>query len=140
MSIQFHTVDVDFNLPKKLIHKSWIKSVITHYGYKVGDINYIFTSDSEILSINKQYLNHDYFTDIITFPYTEKNIISSDIYISLETVKTNSQKFNQNFSDELNRVMIHGVLHMVGFNDSTPDEKTEMRQAEDFWLQKLKEL
>jgi rRNA maturation RNase YbeY len=140
VSILFHNIDVDFNLPKKRIIKSWIKSVVLEYNFNLGDINYIFCSDEEILRVNIQYLNHNYYTDIITFPYTEEKTISADLYISIPTVKDNSNHYNQSFAHELNRVMVHGVLHLVGFNDSTDQEKREMRKAENHWLDVLTDL
>lgn len=140
MAINFYNQDCNFSLPQKLITKRWIKLIIQNKGYRLGTINYIFCSDKEILKINKQYLNHNYFTDIITFPYTEGDIVSSDIFISIDTVLSNSQKYKQNFNDELNRVIIHGVLHLIGFNDSTSEEKKLMREEEDISLNILKEL
>lgn len=140
MSILFHNVDVDFNLPQKRIIKSWIKSVVQAYNFNLGDINYIFCSNEEILRINIQYLNHNYYTDIITFPYTENRTISADLYISIPTVNDNANQYSQSFAYELNRVMVHGVLHLVGFNDSTDDEKSEMRDAENHWLEILTDL
>jgi rRNA maturation RNase YbeY len=138
--ILFHTVDVDFNLPQKRIIKKWIGEVIASYNFKVGDINYIFCSDAEILKVNIQYLNHNYYTDIITFPYTVNNIISADMYISIHTVDDNAKKFNQTFIRELNRVMVHGVLHLVGYSDSTDIEQKEMRLNEDKSLELLNRL
>lgn len=137
MPVTFHTVDSKFNLPKKRTYKRWITDVILTKGFKLGSINYIFCSEAEILSINKQFLNHNYYTDIITFPYPEQNIISADIYISVPTVKYNAEKFNQTFAQELNRVMIHGVLHLIGYNDLTEGEKKEMRKAENQSLKVL---
>jgi len=138
--ILFHTLDVDFNLPQKRTIKKWISQVINSYNYKVGDINYIFCSDSEILKINTQYLNHNYYTDIITFPYSEGNTASADVYISIHTVQHNASIYQQSFEEELNRVMVHGVLHLLGFNDSNQDEVFQMRQAEDSCLALLNKL
>jgi rRNA maturation RNase YbeY len=103
----------------------------------IGEISYIFCTDEELLSINKQYLNHNTYTDIITFDYTEKKIISGDIFISVERVKENAKKFNTKFSDELLRVMAHGILHLLGMKDKTPAEATKMRKAEDAVIKKI---
>lgn len=130
MAISFFTEDCSFSLPRKQLTKKWLKSVIENFGFSVGTINYIFCSDNEILKINNEYLGHNYYTDIITFPYTDNKKVSSDIFISIDTVKSNSEKFNQNFHDELNRVMVHGVLHLVGFNDKSKSDKIKMREEE----------
>lgn len=115
--------------PKRKI-SAWIKQVSFLHGFKVGDVSYIFCSDKKILEINKQYLKHDYYTDIITFDYTENSHINGDIFISLETVATNAQKFKVSFQQELYRVLIHGVLHLCGQADKTPDERNKMTQKE----------
>ena len=140
MAINFFNQDIHFTLNNKRKVKKWIKDIITSHGYKIDTINYIFCSDPKILEINIQYLNHNYYTDIITFPLTEEDIISADIFISVETVKSNAKKFNTNFSDELNRVIIHGVLHLLGFNDYTDEEKHTMRANEDKYLHFLESL
>ena len=140
MPVTFYTVDIKFNLPHKRIYKNWISGVITSHDFLVGDITYIFCSEEEILRINNEYLTHNFYTDIITFPYTEQNIISADIYISIPTVKSNSEKFKQTFIDELNRVIIHGVLHLIGRNDLTDEEKLQMREAENHCLTVLNSL
>jgi len=139
VAINFFSNNITFKLKKVRITKAWLKNVITYYNKKVGEINYIFTNEKEILDINTKFLNHSYLTDIITFPYTSNNIISADIYICIEVVKSNAADFQQEFSEELNRVMVHGVLHMVGFNDHTEKEQYDMRVAENFWLNNLNE-
>ncbi len=132
MAINYQTEDVKFPaVIKRLETNVWIKQVIRSYGKKAGEITYIFCSDEKILEINKQYLKHDYYTDIITFDYTEGNEISGDIFVSLETVKTNSEKYDTPYFEELHRVMIHGILHLCGFNDATPEEQEDMRKRED---------
>jgi len=131
MAILYEAVDISFPKIKRNEMKSWIKRVITHFNKKIGNIVYIFCSDKEILRINKIYLNHDYYTDIITFDYSEGDKLAGDLFISLETVKSNSVKFNTGFDEELHRVMIHGILHLCGFNDKTPEEKDNMRKRED---------
>lgn len=110
---------------------SWITQVAAGYGRKVGDINYVFVDDEEILRINRQFINHDYYTDHIGFDYTQGNILSGDTYISLDTVRTNAQLFHKTYQDELHRVMIHSILHLCGLKDKTPAERLAMEKAED---------
>ena len=100
------------------------------YGMKVGDVNYIFCNDERILEVNREYLQHDYYTDIITFDYTEGNIISGDLFISLDTVRTNSEQFATEYEEELHRTIIHGILHLCGINDKGPGEREIMEAAE----------
>ena len=113
----------------------WIRRVANKYGKIVGDVSFIFCDDIKILEINKQFLNHDYYTDVITFDYTEGDVIGGDIFISLETVESNAKEFLTKFDNELKRVMIHGILHLCGQNDKTPEEKQEMRYKENLALQ-----
>lgn len=129
--IEFYSQDTPF--PEFLNDKTkhWIDTIITSYSKEAGDISYLFCSDDHILSVNKQYLNHDYYTDIITFDYCISNIISGDLVISIDTVKSNSEQFNTEFKNELHRVIIHGILHLIGFKDATDDEKAIMRREED---------
>ncbi len=122
---------------KKREVSSWIKSVAATYGKKVGDIAYIFCNDDKILEVNKQYLNHDYYTDIITFDYNSdleeigiKNTISGDLFISLDTVLSNSEIQKCSYEDELYRVIIHGILHLCGINDKGPGEREIMEGEE----------
>ena len=116
---------------------SWITQVAAGYGRKVGDINYVFVDDEEILRINRQFINHDYYTDHIGFDYTQGNILSGDTYISLDTVRTNAQLFHKTYPDELHRVMIHSILHLCGLKDKTPEERLAMEKAEDAALSLL---
>lgn len=115
----------------------WIKDVAADYGKKIGDIAYLFCTDERILEVNNQYLKHDYFTDIITFDYSERNIISGDIFISLDTVKSNADEFGVSFNDELHRIIIHGILHLCGQDDKTPELRKEMTNKENKALEKL---
>ena len=115
---------------KKRETTEWIKKVAATYGKKVGEIAYIFCSDEKILEVNRQYLEHDYYTDIITFDYTEGNRIGGDLFISLDTVRTNAEQFNQPYERELYRVIIHGILHLCGINDKGPGEREIMEEAE----------
>jgi rRNA maturation RNase YbeY len=140
MAIFYESTAVPFPEIKRREMSRWIKQVIAWYRKKPGDINYIFCPDDEILQINRQYLTHDYYTDIITFDYTENDTISGDLFISLDTVKSNAEKFGTTFPDELARVMIHGVLHLCGLNDKTPEEEKLMRLKEDEALTLLKSL
>ena len=117
-------------IPKRKI-ALWIKVIAQNYGKKIGEIACIFCDDKKILEINRQYLKHDYYTDIITFDYSEKDTISGDIFVSLDTVKINSEKFKVLFINELYRVIIHGILHLCGQNDKTPEEEKVMRKKED---------
>ena len=131
MSISYYTENV--NLPKKFKKRKatqWIKEIIQNHQKKLGTIAYIFCDDEKILEINRQYLQGDYYTDIITFDYTEGTVLSGDLYISLETVKTNSEKFYTDFLEELHRVIIHGILHLCGIKDKTVDEQKQMTQEE----------
>ena len=132
MAIVYEVADISFPKIKRREITRWIRQVIIEYFHrKPGDITYIFCSDEEILRMNKSYLNHDYYTDIITFDYSEGDMISGDLFISLETVKTNSEKFGTEYDEELYRVMIHGILHLCGYEDKTPEEKKMMRVKED---------
>ena len=127
----------------KFLHKkinAWIKSTAARYDFKVGDICYIFCSDEKILEVNRQFLQHDYYTDIITFDYTENGKINGDIFISVDTVKSNAEKFNVTFDNELMRVIIHGVLHLTGQNDKTPETEKVMHQKEDIALEELSKM
>ncbi len=130
MAIDFYFEDYKKFSFKQYKKAKWIKECIYKYSKRVGDISFIFCSDNYLLEINKKYLNHNYFTDIITFDNCVNDFVSGDIYISIDTVKSNSTEFKTAFFEELNRVMIHGVLHLIGFNDSTDDEQIEMTKHE----------
>lgn len=116
---------------------AWIKSVAALHGKTVGDIAYIFCSDEKILDVNRMYLQHDYYTDIITFDYSEDNMISGDLFISLDTVRTNAEKFTVAYDSELYRVIIHGVLHLCGIDDKAPGARAVMERYENEALQLL---
>ena len=109
---------------------AWIKAVAATYGRKVGEVAYIFVDDEKILEVNRQYLQHDYYTDIITFDYTEDDVISGDLFISLDTVRTNAEQVGATYDNELHRVIIHGILHLCGINDKGPGEREIMEAAE----------
>ena len=128
--ITYHSEDIPMPSIKKRETTEWVKSVAASYGKKVGEIAYIFCSDEKILEVNRQYLEHDYYTDIITFDYTEGNRIAGDLFISLDTVRTNAEQFDQPYERELHRVIIHGILHLCGINDKGPGEREIMEEAE----------
>jgi len=131
--ILFHS-EIDFNLKNKSLYKKWIKNCILKQKMKVGAVNYIFCDDAYLLKINQAYLNHDTYTDIISFDYSENSILSGDIFISIESVRENAKKYSTSFQNELNRVLIHGILHFIGYKDKTQKEKEEMRKQEDYYL------
>ena len=133
-SIHFHQEDISFRIQKINALRLWIAKNISKENKKVGQLNFIFCSDSYLLEINKKYLNHDFFTDVISFDYTEENRISGDIYISLDRVKENAKEFGYSIKDELHRIIIHGLLHLLGYSDKTPDLKVIMKDKEDFYL------
>lgn len=138
MAVRFHSLQIKFNFKNKNLHKSWIKSCIEAQGCRRGDINFIFSSNLSLREMNREYLNHDYFTDVITFDYSEGGLISGDVFISVDQVKINAGIYGAEVDDELRRVMIHGVLHLLGFEDSTEAEKAQMRKLENdalhLWL------
>ena len=115
---------------KKRATNAWIKAVAASYGRKVGEIGYLFVNDEKILEVNREYLNHDYYTDIITFDYDEDDTISGDLVISLDTVRSNAELFGKTYEEELYRVIIHGILHLCGINDKGPGEREMMESAE----------
>ncbi|MDD4739592.1 MAG: rRNA maturation RNase YbeY, partial [Bacteroidales bacterium] len=127
MAVSFNFVEIKDTLRQKNKLKSWIKSIVEQNGMKVGDISYIFCSDDYLLEINQNYLQHDYYTDIITFDYTAGNKIAGDLFISIDRVVDNAKELNVSFEEELHRVIIHGVLHLLGFKDKTDKEAKQMR-------------
>ncbi|WP_339736805.1 rRNA maturation RNase YbeY [uncultured Sunxiuqinia sp.] len=134
MSINFYFEEIEefqLDLPKS---KKWIKNTISKEGSQPGDITFIFCSDDYLLEINRQYLDHDYYTDIITFDYVEGDLISGDIFISVDRVRENAATFGVSFLNELNRIVIHGVLHLLGYKDKEPEEKELMTTKEDTYL------
>ncbi|WP_314694391.1 rRNA maturation RNase YbeY [Tannerella forsythia] len=135
--ITYTTEDVKMPVFPKRKTSAWIKSVAALHGKTVGDIAYIFCSDEKILDVNRMYLQHDYYTDIITFDYSEDNMISGDLFISLDTVRTNAEKFAVAYDSELYRVIIHGVLHLCGIDDKAPGARAVMERYENEALQLL---
>ncbi|MCW3807002.1 rRNA maturation RNase YbeY [Plebeiibacterium marinum] len=136
--ITFYYEEVSENQINEDVIKSWVKNVISNHGSFLGSITYIFCNDEYILKINKEYLNHDYYTDIITFDYCEGKEISGDLFISLDTILSNSKLFNSSYHEELHRVIIHGILHLIGYKDKNDDEAVVMRQQENNALNLLK--
>ena len=137
MDITFQSEGVDHPQIDEAKLANWIESIAKLYNKEIGEISYLFCDDEKILEVNQQYLNHDFYTDIITFDYSEENMISGDIIISLQTVESNSQMYNTTFLEELHRVIIHGILHLSGLNDSTEEEEKVMRDAENSALKTL---
>lgn len=129
--IQFFSEYKDFELDQQELYRSWVKVVIHKHNKSCGALNYIFCSDDYLLDINRQYLDHDYYTDIISFPDEDSDSIAGDLYISIDRVRDNAQQLQVPFSAELDRVIIHGVLHFLGFSDKTEQEEKEMRVLED---------
>lgn len=130
MPVTFHKEDTEFNLSQKLKHKRWIKAWIESRNHVCGNLAFVITSNVKLRSINQEYLNHKHFTDVITFDYTEGKKLAGDIFISIDQVKMNADSYGTYLEDELRRVMIHGVLHLQGYSDSTKEEKERMRQLE----------
>lgn len=140
--IRFYSETKNLNkiISKKTPYKNWITTVILNYKkIKIGDINLIFCDDEYLLSINKEYLNHDYYTDIITFDYSNETIISGDLYISIERVDDNAKSLDIDFNNELNRVIIHGILHLLGYKDKSSKDKSIMTTHENKSLLLFKE-
>jgi|TARA_B110000459_G_scaffold200054_1_gene247829 rRNA maturation RNase YbeY len=133
-SISFDSEDVSFELEKPNVVQDWIQQTIIKEGKLVGEISYIFCSDEYLHKINLEHLQHDTLTDIITFNYCEEGLINSDIFISVDRVRDNAELFKTSFENELSRVMIHGILHLVGYDDKRDEDKVLMRSKEDFYL------
>jgi rRNA maturation RNase YbeY len=133
--IHFFNEDVDFTVPNPRKTKTWLKAIIKAEGYELNQLNYIFCSDEYLLNINRQYLEHDFYTDIITFDNSEvESIVEGDIFISIERVSENAKDLNKTFNEELLRVLAHGILHLVGYDDIEDEQELEMRTKEDFYL------
>ena len=135
MILDLNAIDVTIPAIDKVKLSRWIEKVSENHGYRVGRITYIFVNDEGILDVNRQFLQHDYYTDVITFDYSKRGMISGDIYISLDTVASNALQLGKTFDDELNRVLIHGILHLCGIKDKEPGEREIMEQHEDAALQ-----
>lgn len=134
MSIQYFNDDVAFPKIGKRLTTNWIKQVILIEDKKVGNISFIFCSDEYLLDVNKRYLDHDYYTDIITFDYVEGKVINGDIFISIDRVKENAHEFETSFNNEIHRILVHGILHLLGYKDKAKKDKHLMTQKEDIYL------
>lgn len=135
--ISYFAEDIKFDLKGKLLNNRWLKMVVGSEIKRLGDLSIIFCSDNYILDINLRYLQHDYFTDIITFDYCEGDTVSGDLFISIDSVRENAAFYGATFEDELDRVMVHGVLHLLGYDDHTPEDIAVMREKENYYV-KLK--
>lgn len=132
--VRYFYEDTQFKFKQKALNNKWFKMVCESEIRRLGDVNVIFCSDNYILDINMKYLQHDYFTDIITFDYCENNVISGDLFISVDSVRENASYYGSEFEDELNRVLVHGVLHLVGYDDHSETDIATMRSKEDYYL------
>ena len=128
--ISYQTFNVKMPPIRRRDVSAWVRRVAAGYGKRVGEVAYIFCDDEKILEVNRQYLNHDYYTDIITFDYCEDDTISGDLFISLDTVRSNAAEFGTTFDNELHRILIHGILHLCGQADKTPEARAEMTRKE----------
>lgn len=133
--ITYSNENIPFPKIRRRATTTWIKEVALSHGYKVGEVGYLFCDDAKILEVNNEFLGHDYYTDIITFDYDEGNTINGDIVISLDTVKSNAEKYEKDYYEELHRVIIHGILHLCGINDKGPGEREIMEKEENKALQ-----
>lgn len=128
--ISYNTIHVAMPDISQAETTAWVRAVAASYGKRVGKVAYVFCNDEKILEVNRQYLQHDYYTDIITFDYCQGNVISGDLFISLDTVKSNAELFGKTYDEEFHRVVIHGILHLCGINDKGPGEREIMEAAE----------
>ena len=132
--VSYFQEDIRFELKGKALNNRWLKMVAESEVKKLGPLSIIFCSDNYILDINIKYLQHDYFTDIITFDYCEGDVVSGDLFISIDSVRENALHYGVRFEDELDRVMVHGLLHLIGYDDHTAEETALMRQKEDYYI------
>ena len=132
--VSYFTEDTSFLFKHKRLNTRWLKLVAQSEVRRLGDVSIIFCSDNYILDINIKYLNHDYFTDIITFDYCEGDTISGDLFISVDSVRENAAFYETSFEDELNRVIVHGVLHLIGYDDHSEEDIAQMRAKENYYL------
>jgi len=136
MSISFIAESINFSMPNKMGVKKWIKETINNEQKRAGDISIVFCSDDYLLKVNNEFLKHDFYTDIITFDYCEDDLVSGDLMISIDRVKENAETQKGLFIDELHRVIIHGVLHLLGYHDKSKEDVRVMREKEDHYLKK----
>lgn len=138
--VRYFTEDIDFKFRHRALNNAWYRLVASSEVRRLGDVCVIFCSDRYILDVNVKYLGHDYFTDIITFDYCEGGVLSGDLFVSIDTVRENALHYGTEFDDELNRVLVHGLLHLVGYDDLTPGQRKAMREKEDYYLEIRKSL
>lgn len=132
--VSYYTEDISFQFKEKRLTSRWLKFVAESETKRLGDIAVIFCSDHYILDVNMKYLQHDYFTDIITFDYCEGNVLSGDLFISIDSVRENAAFYGSEFADELNRVIVHGLLHLIGYDDHSEEDIAQMRAKENYYL------
>ncbi len=132
--VRYYCEDIKFLFKNKQANNRWLKMVAGSEIKTLGDISIIFCSDNYILDVNLRYLHHDYFTDVITFDYCEGDKLSGDLFISIDSVRENAIEFGTEFDEELHRVIVHGVLHLIGYDDHTPEDQKVMRAKEDYYL------
>ncbi len=137
--VSYYTQDTNFNFKGRLLNNRWLKMVAESELKRLGDISIIFCSDNYILDVNMKYLQHDYFTDIITFDYCEGDRLSGDLFISVDSVRENASFYGTEFENELNRVIVHGLLHLIGYDDHTEEDQKTMRAKENYYLQLRKD-
>lgn len=134
MEISFHSVSTSFSLRERRQIRGWLLRCAAHYDREIGELSFVFCSDEYLLEMNRKHLNHDYYTDIITFDYSADKTISGDLFISIDRVRDNAKSNHQLIKDELHRVMVHGVLHLIGFGDKSDEQAHTMRAQEDYCL------
>ena len=132
--VRYYCEDIKFLFKNKLANNRWLKMVAGSEIKTLGDVSIIFCSDNYILDVNIRYLHHDYFTDVITFDYCEGDKLSGDLFISIDSVRENAIEFGTEFDEELHRVIVHGLLHLIGYDDHTPEDQKVMRAKEDYYL------
>ena len=138
--VRYFNEDIKFSLKARILNNKWLRMVAESEIKKIGDIAIIFCSDNYILDVNMRYLQHDYFTDIITFDYCEGSRLSGDLFISIDSVRENAIQYGAEFEEELCRVMVHGLLHLIGYDDHTEEDQKVMRQKENYYLQCRKDM
>ena len=134
--VRYFIQDTDFLFKRRAVHNAWLKAVASEENCRLGEISVIFCSDAYLLDMNRKYLGHDYFTDIITFDYSEGELLSGDLFISVDTVRSNAAFYSAKFDDELDRVIVHGLLHLIGYDDHSEEEFAAMKEKENYYLSK----
>ena len=134
--VRYFIQDTDFLFKRRAVHNAWLKAVAVEENRRLGEISVIFCSDAYLLDMNRKYLGHDYFTDIITFDYSEGEVLSGDLFISVDTVRSNASFYSAEFDDELDRVIVHGLLHLIGYGDHSEEEFAAMKEKENYYLSK----